>query len=51
MSRRLCFEERARLEAESAAGFNATEIFLSLDRHPTTVQRDLARGGGLNSER
>ena len=46
MAQRLCFEERTRIEAACAAGFNATEIAVSLGRHPTTVQRELARGGG-----
>ena len=36
MAQRLCFEERARIEALNAAGFNATEIAVSLGRHPTT---------------
>ena len=46
MAQRLCFEERARIEALNAAGFDASEIAVSLGRHPTTVQRELARGGG-----
>ena len=47
MAQRLCFEERARIEALNGAGFNASEIAVSLGRHPTTVQRELARGGGV----
>ena len=46
LAQRLCFEERARIEALNGAGFNASEIAVSLGRHPTTVQRELARGGG-----
>ena len=47
VAQRLCFEERARIEAACAAGFNATEIAEALGRRPTPVQRELARGGGL----
>ncbi len=37
VARRLCFGERARIEAACATGFNATEIAVSLGRHPTTA--------------
>ena len=39
MAQRLCFEERARIEAACAAGFNATEIAVSLGRRPTSACR------------
>ena len=43
MARRLCFEERVRIEAMTAAGVGAAEVARRLGRHPTTVQRELAR--------
>ena len=46
MARRLCFEERARIEVMNEAGFNATEIAVSLGRHPNTVQRELDGAAG-----
>ena len=46
MARRLCFEERARIEAMTAAGVGAAEAARRLGRHPTTVQRELRRNKG-----
>ena len=45
MARRLCFEERVRIEAMTAAGLSAAEAARRLGRHRTTVQRELGRGG------
>ena len=45
MARRLCFEERVRIEAMTAAGVSAAEAARRLGRHPTTVQRELRRNG------
>ena len=46
MARRLCLYERARIEAMAKAGFGAGEIAQRLGRHRSTLQRELARGGG-----
>ena len=46
MARRLCLDERARIEAMAGAGFGAGEMAQQLGRHRSTVQRELARGGG-----
>ena len=46
MARRLCFEERARIEAMSAQGVGAAETARRLGRDPSTVYRELSRGGG-----
>ena len=46
MTRRLCFEERARIEAMAQAGISAAEAARRLGRHPVTVQRELRRNGG-----
>ena len=46
MARRLCFEERARIEAMAKAGFGAGEIAGRLGRHRSTVRRELVCGGG-----
>ncbi len=45
MARRLCFEERIRIEEMERAGCSAAETARRLGRHPTTVQRELGRGG------
>ena len=46
MARRLCLDERARIEAMAGAGFGAGEMAQQLGRHRSTVQREVARGGG-----
>ena len=46
MARRLCFEERVRIEAMAQAGVSAAEAARRLRRHPVTVQRELRRNGG-----
>ena len=46
MARRLCFEERVRIEAMAHAGVSAAEAARRLGRHPVTVQRELRRNGG-----
>ena len=46
MARRLCLDERARIEAMAQAGLGAARIARCLGRHRSTVQRELARGGG-----
>ena len=46
MARRLCFEERVRIEAMAQAGVSAAEAARRLGRHPVTVQRELLRNGG-----
>ena len=46
MARRLCLDERARIEAMAQAGFGAGEIAVRLGRHRSTVHREVARGGG-----
>ena len=46
MARRLCLEERARIEAMAQAGFDAAEIAGRLGRCRSTVQREMARNGG-----
>ena len=46
MARRLCFEERVRIEAMTAAGVSAAEAARLMGRHPVTVQRELRRNGG-----
>ena len=46
MARRLCFEERVRIEAMAQAGVGAAEAARRLGRHPVTVQRELGRNGG-----
>ena len=45
MARRLCFEERVRIEAMAQAGVSAAEAARLMGRHPTTVQRELRRNG------
>ena len=45
MARRLCLDERARIEAMAQAGLGAARIARRLGRHRTTVQRELGRGG------
>ncbi|WP_420618437.1 IS3 family transposase [Candidatus Poriferisocius sp.] len=45
MARRLCFEERVRIEEMARAECSAAETARRLGRHPTTVQRELGRGG------
>ena len=37
MARRVCFEERARIEAMTAAGLRAAHIAQRLGRHRATV--------------
>ena len=46
MARRLCLDERARIEAMARAGRGAARIARCLGRHRSTVQRELARAGG-----
>ena len=46
MARRLCFEERVRIEAMAQAGVGAAEAARRLGRHLVTVQRELGRNGG-----
>ena len=46
MARRLCLDERARIEAMARAGLGAARIARCLGRHRSTVQRELARAGG-----
>ena len=46
MARRLCFEERVRIEAMAHAGVGAAEAARRLGRHLVTVQRELGRNGG-----
>ena len=46
MARRLCFEERVRVEAMAHAGVGAAEAACRLGRHLVTVQRELRRNGG-----
>ena len=46
MARRLCFEERVRIEAMAHAGVGAAEAARRLGRHPVTVQRELGRNKG-----
>ena len=46
MARRLCFEERVRIEAMAHAGVSAAEAARRLGRHLVTVQRELGRNGG-----
>ena len=53
MARRLCFEERVRIEAMAQAGVSAAEAARRLGRHPVTVQRELGRNkgpGGYDAE-
>ena len=53
MARRLCFEERVRIEAMAQAGVRAAEAARRLGRHPVTVQRELGRNkgpGGYDAE-
>lgn len=45
MARRLCLEERVRIEGVVGAGCSAAEAARRLGRHPTTVQRELGRWG------
>ena len=45
MARRLCFEERVRIEEMAQAGYSAAESARRLGRHPATVQRELGRWG------
>ena len=46
MARRLCFEERVRIEAMAQGGVGAAEAARRLGRHPVTVQRELGRNKG-----
>ena len=46
MARRLCFEERVRIEAMAQAGVGAAEAARLLGRHLVTVQRELRRNCG-----
>ena len=46
MARRLCFEERARIEAMAQAGLSAAQIAQRLGRHRATVYRELRRNKG-----
>lgn len=46
MARRLCLDERARIEAMSQAGFSVAVIAERLGRHRSCVHRELAPGGG-----
>ena len=46
LARRLCFDERARIEALNEAGLCASEVAELSDRHPTTVQREPACSRG-----
>ena len=46
MARRLCLDERARIEAMAQVGLGAGEMAQQLGRHRSTIQRELARGGG-----
>ena len=50
MARRLCFDERVRIEAMSAAGFSAAAVAQRLGRHRATIQRELAGNGGSFGE-
>jgi len=43
---RLCFEERERISRGIAAGRSARQIARELDRAPSTVSREIQRGGG-----
>ena len=45
MARRLCFEERVRIEAMAQAAVGAAEAARRLGRHRVTVQRELRRNG------
>ena len=51
MARRLCFEERVRIEEMVGAGLSCGEAAVVLGRHPTTVQREVARNGGRGAYR
>ena len=46
MAQRLSSEERARVEAMTAAGVGVKETARRLGRHRSTVYRELARSGG-----
>ena len=46
MARRLCLDERARVEAMAQAGLSAAQIAQRLGRHRATVYRGLGRNGG-----
>ena len=46
MARRLCLDERARVEAMAQAGLSAAQIAERLGRHRATVYRELGRNGG-----
>ena len=46
MARRLCLDERARIEAMAQAGLGAARIARCLGRHRSTVYRELGRNGG-----
>ena len=46
MARRLCLDERARVEAMAQAGLGAAQIAQRLGRHRATVYRELGRNGG-----
>ena len=45
MARRLDFEERARIEAMRTQGVGVAEIAVRLGRDPSTIHRELGRGG------
>ena len=52
---RLSFRERCRIEALSDAGWSQAKIARDLDRHPSTISREIARhrkarGGGYGAE-
>ena len=49
MVQRLCFDERTRIEAMCEAQLSVAVIAKRLGRHRSTVYRELARGGGLDS--
>ena len=51
MAGRLCFEERVRIEEMVGAGLSCGEAAVVLGRHPTTVQREVARYGGRGAYR
>ena len=47
MARRLCFDERVRIEAMSAAGFSAAAVAQRLGRHRATIPAGVGRQWGL----
>ena len=45
MAQRLCFDERARVEAMSAEGVSVAVMAARLGRDPSTIHREIKRGG------